>query len=377
MRDDARNHSSCCPICQFIKGGPSHKHSFTNKQLPKPKQKLLADFMGPFFKKYYILVLIDYATGFTVLEACTNCGAIVTSETILSKWFPYFGLPIEFDCDMGSAFISKVFKTLLESLTIEHKFAEPRYHNRIGKVERVIGFIQQILRSYNVQFNNKLVTSYDANLQWSTIESILPFIQFGINKKRSRISTFSPAMLMFGEQIRDIPDITFAIKKLNNQLNSKSISNRDYEYLNDLKLRLKKIRIKFKQKWIHYCKISRKQYDKRYNLAPTRDKDGKLIKPNHNFGFEPIKQFIKGAKVLYYAGPHRTGINSKWRQRWTGPWYISKKTGKFTVEIIDNLGKSYDVDIDRLKLFKSFKSDELIDYPKFEKMMSIRSHQYN
>ena len=95
-----------------------------------------------------------------------------------------------------------------------------------------------------------------------------------------------------------------------------------------------------------------------------------MIKPKHNFGLEPIKHFIKGAKVLYYAGPHRTGINSKWRQRWTGPRYISKKNGKFTVEIIDNLGKSYDVDIDRLKLFKSFKSDELIDYPKFEKMMA-------
>ena len=83
-----------------------------------------------------------------------------------------------------------------------------------------------------------------------------------------------------------------------------------------------------------------------------------------------IKQFIKGAKVLYYAGPQRTGINSKWSQKWTGPWYISKKTGKYTVHIVDNKGKGYDVDIDRLKLFKSFKRDELIDYPKFETMMS-------
>ena len=177
-------------------------------------------------------------------------------------------------------------------------------------------------------------------------------------------------MLMLGEQIRDIPDISFAIKKLNKQMKDKSLSNRDYDYLNDLQLRLKKIRIKYKQHWIHYCKISNKQYSKRYNLASIRDKDGNLIKPKHKFGFEPIKQFIKGAKVLYYAGPQRTGINSKWRQRWTGPWYISKKTGKYTVEIVDNKVKGYDIDIDRLKLFKSFKKGELIDYPKFELMMS-------
>ena len=37
---------------------------------------------------------------------------------------------------------------------------------------------------------------------------------------------------------------------------------------------------------------------------------------------------------------------------------------------MDNKGKGYDVDIDRLKLFKSFKKGELMDYPKFETMMS-------
>ena len=370
MRADSRLITAACPICQAIKGGPVHRHSFAVRTLPEAKAKLLADFMGPFFKKYYILVLIDYCTGFTVLAPCTNCGAIVTSEAIINRWFPYFGLPTNFDSDLGSAFISKVMKTVLLSLKINHKFAEPRYHNRIGKVERIIGFIQQILRSYNVEFNNRLVTYCDPELKWSTIEAIIPFIQFGINKKRSRISTFSPAMLMFGEQIRDIPDILFAIKKIKTAINDKNLSKRDYEYLNELQLKLKKIRLKYKQEWKAYCKISKRQYDNRYNLAPKRDKDGKLIGPRHSFGYQPINQFIKGAKVLYYAGPHRSGINSKWRQKWTGPWYIANKTGKFTVKIVDNNGKGYDVDIDRLKLFKSFKKDELLSYPQYEKLIS-------
>ena len=58
MSDDTRLLTAACPICQVIKGGPEHKHSFTNRTLPKPKAKLLADFMMPFDKKYYILVLI-------------------------------------------------------------------------------------------------------------------------------------------------------------------------------------------------------------------------------------------------------------------------------------------------------------------------------
>ena len=40
------------------------------------------------------------------------------------------------------------------------------------------------------------------------------------------------------------------------------------------------------------------------------------------------------------------------------------------MKIIDNTGKVYDVDIDRLKLFKSFKKDELITYPKYEQILS-------
>ena len=122
--------------------------------------------------------------------------------------------------------------------------------------------------------------------------------------------------------------------------------------------------MKYKQEWKSYCKISKRQYDKRYNLAPKRDKDCDLKKSNHKFGFHPVKQFVDGAKVLYYAELHRTGVNKKWRQTWSGPWYISHITGKYALKIIDNNGKGHDIDIDRLKLYKSFKSDELIPYSK-------------
>ena len=37
---------------------------------------------------------------------------------------------------------------------------------------------------------------------------------------------------------------------------------------------------------------------------------------------------------------------------------------------MDNNGKGYDVDINRSKLFKSFKKDELISYPKYEQTIA-------
>ena len=93
-----------------------------------------------------------------------------------------------------------------------------------------------------------------------------------------------------------------------------------------------------------------------------------MVPPKHSFGFEPLSKFKKGAKVLYYAGPHHTGINGKWRQKWTGPWHIAYKTSKFRVKIVDNTGRGYDVDIDRLKLFKQMKS-ELLNHSQYEQTL--------
>ena len=147
---------------------------------------------------------------------------------------------------------------------------------------------------------------------------------------------------------------------MDSNINKLKIKKEDYEYLNDLKLRLKKIQIQYKQDWSKYCYESSKQYDERYNLAPKRDADGKIIPPKHQFGYEPMTKFELGKKVLYYVGPNQ-GTNGKWRQRWTGPWRIANRTGKYTVKILDLNGKSYNVSIDRLKLFKTNKNKQVLN----------------
>ena len=51
-------------------------------------------------------------------------------------------------------------------MKVKQNFAEPRYHNRIGKVENRIGFIQSILRTY-IGFDkpNNLISNDKLNLQ--------------------------------------------------------------------------------------------------------------------------------------------------------------------------------------------------------------------
>ena len=96
---------------------------------------------------------------------------------------------------------------------------------------------------------------------------------------------------------------------------------------------------------------------------------GKLVKPSHKFGFEPIAKFKRGVKVLYYVGPQR-GMNGKWRQRWTGPWRIDNKCGQYRVTIIDNQGKIKEVSFDRLKIFKQSEEKDYLNYEQYLKTLN-------
>ena len=223
----------------------------------------------------------------------------------------------------------------------------------------------------NLAINNKFVTINDPNLKWTTICGAIPFMQFSVNNKPSRFSLLSSAMMMFGSRFHDIPDLYFAINKIHNDMaiGYKSMKDRDYNYLYQLQLHLKKMRIQLKKKWAKYCLTSKKQYDRRYNLAPTRDKNGKLQPPKHAFGYQSLNSFRKGVKVLYYVGPHR-GINGKWRQRWTGPWLLAKQSGQYRVTILDTeSGKTYDVSIDRLKLFKENDKNMYLNQYEYEDLL--------
>ena len=101
MRNDIRSFESTCITCQFGKGSPQKRQEMRIRKLSNVGEHLMADFMGPFFKRYYILVLIDYGSGYTVIVPCDNCGAIVTADAILTNWVPYFGWFSIFESDLG------------------------------------------------------------------------------------------------------------------------------------------------------------------------------------------------------------------------------------------------------------------------------------
>ena len=62
MKHDVRKFCDQCISCQFVKGSIRHRAPLTVRPLARPREHIFADFLGPVFGKYHILVLVDAGT---------------------------------------------------------------------------------------------------------------------------------------------------------------------------------------------------------------------------------------------------------------------------------------------------------------------------
>jgi hypothetical protein len=306
-----------------------------------PREHLFADFLGPVYGRYQILVLVDYATGYSMLIPTNGNDAVTVIEAILTRWVPIFGWFKTLETDWGAGFESGLLHALMKASGVRIEMAEPRNHRSIGKVERVIGMIQSVINSYNMQLNNELTDGEsDYEEKWRTVEILLPFIQTALNQRRPRFTTFSPNMLMFGQNVNDITDIGRIRKRIERYQKEEefNLTTKQYEYLNELTRRIKVINKKFTKDWKKYTWETKQAYDTRYRIRQESiTKYKKLFKINQ--------------KVFYYIGDKKT-TQGKWRRKWTGPWTIHKVLNDSTLIILDTDTKALKrVSFDRIKRF--------------------------
>ena len=363
MKSDVRKFCETCLLCQYSKGSIRTRSPLRIRSLPAPREHIFADFLGAVYGKYYILVLVDYATGYTMLIPTEGTDAVTIIDSILKYWIPIFGWFKTFETDFGSGFNSMLLSAFTKLAKVHVEFAEPRNHRSIGKVERVIGFTQKVLRRYNLLLNEKLTDNQDEfEDSWLVIETLLPMIQFAFNQRRPRFTTYSPNMLMFGTNLNDISDIERIEHKLKEIRSNKKLNVSDASYLSDLISKLHEINHEYQTDWLKYTKISARSYDTRHNINPKKTK-------------RLTKQFAIGKEVLYYIGDKQV-TNKKWRTMWTGPWIIHKKLNDSTIIIADpTSGNLKRVSYDRVKLFKHSHTFAYKDY--MESDGSYKEYQAN
>ena len=352
MRSDIKQHIQECRLCQYVKHGKPLRAPMRIRELPKPREHIMADFLDCVHAKYHILVIIDYGSNYAMLIPCESCDTRAVVNGILSHWIPIFGLFKSFETDFGSGFNNNILKLLTRVLGIKHTFAEARNHRGIGKVERLIGYIQTIFNLYNVQSNNQLIpndtednyVSHDD--VWERVKALLPFVQQSINRRKPRFTQYSPNMLMFGTELRDYGNIKEMINELNTEYkkDNKSINTKDYTYLSELLQKLDTIQQSYKDDWEKYTHYSAQQYNEKFKIKIIKDK--KKI----------LDTFHVNDKVLYYVGDRQVA-SRKWRQRWSGPWYIKSvdaETCAIEIEDRDTANSKF-VSVDRIKLWNNGK----------------------
>ena len=224
---------------------------------------------------------------------------------------------------------------------VTHNFAEARNHRGIGKVERLIGYIQTIFNLYNVQSGNKLIPSdrsdYSKRQVWERVKAVLPFIQQSLNRRKPRFTQYSPNMMMFGSELKDYANIKTMIQALETERNDKNIIRTDFVYIKKLLSDLQTIQSSYESDWKKYTHFSKKQFDTQHNIKAD---NLKVI----------LDTFHVGDKVLHYVGDRQVA-SRKWRQRWSGPWKIASiDNNTAAIEIMDEeTANSKFVSVDRIK----------------------------
>ena len=372
MDNDIEWYVKNCISCQFVKGSMRHRAPMVERDPPERLEHLFADLLGPIYKDYYILVLIDYATGFAMLIPLEGADGLTIAHAILNHWFKIFGYFRLFESDWGPGFNNILMEYLTDILQCPHEIAEPRTHRSIGKVERVIGFVQQIINHYNLLLNNELTDNIDAIDQaWTRIQILLPLIQLALNQRKMRITGVSPNMAVFGMNMNDGIDMANMNLVIDKLKNNKDLHRSEYEFVIQLSESIRNISKLSKSNWEEVTYLSKERYDKKHNIT---EKSVKRMK----------KKYKVGTQVLYYIGDKRVA-KGKWRQKWTGPWIVSKHIGDSSVIIGDPInGNQKRVTFDRLKQFNKIdfiKYRDIIDfdeeYKQYQESLLKRLSKYN
>ena len=77
--------------------------------------------------------------------------------SILNEWVCLFGWYKYISSDRGAAFIDKLNQRMHKLFGINFKLAEAQNYRSIGKVERVIRIVKNILQKWNIELENLFV----------------------------------------------------------------------------------------------------------------------------------------------------------------------------------------------------------------------------
>ncbi|KER28078.1 hypothetical protein T265_04991 [Opisthorchis viverrini] len=110
------------------------------------RQRIHADYCGPFLNKYYALAVMDSYSRWTEVFLTTSPNSEFT-QYALRKLFSREGVPIVLVTDNGSHFTAKPLKYWLKGLGCRHLFTAPRHPQSNGLAENFVRTLKSAINS--------------------------------------------------------------------------------------------------------------------------------------------------------------------------------------------------------------------------------------
>ena len=169
LRADVKSFVSTCHPCQLAKQSRTINPGVGDFEVPDKRFKFLhVDIVGPLPEsrgKKYLLTIADRCSRWTEAFPLARDSAEEVCDAFL-QWTSRFGLCGAAFSDNGNAFVSNLFKGVLEKLGIEIKFA-PAYHAATnGLIERKHQDIKNSLKAALVAMGNTHRDKWMDALPW-------------------------------------------------------------------------------------------------------------------------------------------------------------------------------------------------------------------
>ena len=318
LHADVQTFVQQCVPCQLGKGSKSYKRGKLEPLVARVHNDIVhMDFAGPFYGKFYILIIVDKFTGMTMLLPCYSTSAEVVVHSILYHWYTQHGLPRTICTDRGTGFIAEANQVFCKFLGIKKIFTSSYHPQTNSKAERVVQETKKALRMVNIELDDAL-TSKSFNKNPVNVEHcikqitlLLPSIQFSINQKVHNMTLVSPHMMLYGKNLNDIVDLKLA-RELHDHL------PHDFDKLSKYEI---------KRQLQYLIEQTHERYNHRYDKYVIIMKDNYDIDKHDDY-------FQVGDLVAYYIGD-RSATNKKLRKRFTGPWVIVERLRHNTVKIVN------------------------------------------
>jgi hypothetical protein len=305
-----------CDTCQR-QGAPTPHEELHPIRVGEPFDRVGIDIVGPLSitskGNRYIVVATEYLTKWPEARAIEDTKATTIAKFIYEEIICRHGCPKVLLSDQGTPFCNELVDSLCKLMTIRHRLSSAYHPQTNGLTERFNKTLCTTLAKYVSDYGDTWDTFLNAAL-------------FAYRTVQNSTTKYTPFKLLYGREAV-LPIDLQGNEQDNNEVPEESLQQH-IEYITE---DLQKLRL-----------------DARDNIGKSQEKQRKY----HDQKVKPIK-FNIGDKVLLYESAKAKVHGDKFREKWTGPYYIHDITapGAYKLRTMDDKVLRRVINTDRLKRY--------------------------